>query len=145
MPWLGTITVIGVVVLAALVVLFVKTRSKDLLEELMNKRRSTSLLVSRAEYVEGMERIPVALALTADTFYYENPDLEARFELDRIDEIEYDDELSTGRPISDGCRVLRLRSHGATFDFVLNSADCQKWMAALPARRVNEPSIRAAG
>ncbi|HWS70496.1 MAG TPA: hypothetical protein VN605_00200, partial [Thermoanaerobaculia bacterium] len=127
MPWLGTITVIGVVVLAALVILFVKTRSRDLLEELMNKRRGGSILVSRAEYVEGMERIPVALALTSDTFYYENPDLEARFELDRIDEIEYDDELSTGRPISDGCRVLRLRSHGTTFDFVLGTTDCQKW------------------
>ena len=146
MPWLGTITLVGVIVLAALVVLFVKTRSKDLLEELMNKRRGSSTLVSRAEYIEGMERIPVALALTPDTFYYENSDLEARFELDRIDEIEYDDELSTGRPISNGCRVLRLRSHGATFDFVLGSDDCRKWMAALPPRRVNEPhSIRAAG
>jgi hypothetical protein len=145
MPQLGTITIIGVIALAALIILFVKTRSKDLLDEMMNKRRGSSKLVSRAEYVEGMERIPVALALTADTFYYENPDLEARFELDRIEEIEYDDELSTGRPISNGCSVLRLRSHGTTFDFVLAAPDCEKWMAALPPRRINEPNIRAAG
>jgi hypothetical protein len=145
MPWLGPITVIGVVVLAALVILFIKTRSKDLLDDIMNKRRAGSTIVSRAEYVEGMERIPVSLALTADTFYYENPDLEARFELSRIEEIEYDDELSTGRPISNGCSVLRLRSHGTTFDFVLSAPDCQRWMAALPPRRINEPSIRAAG
>jgi len=143
MPWLGTFTVVGLVVLAALVILFLKARSTDRLEDLMKKRRATSRLVSRAEYVEGMEHIPVVLALTTDTFYYENSDLDARFELDRIEEIEYDDELATGHSVAHGCRVLRLRSHGTAFDFVLSPEDCQKWTVALPPRRINEPTARA--
>jgi hypothetical protein len=138
MPWLGTITTVGVIALVALVVLFVKTRNKDLLDEMMKKRSGTSRLVTRATYVEGMESIPVALALTDDTFYYENPDLEARFELSRIDEIEYDDELATGKTLDHGCRALRLRSHGAMFEFILDPADCQKWQATLPPRRFDQ-------
>jgi len=130
MPSVGLITVVGLVVLAALIVLFVRTRSSDLLEEIMNKRRNTSKLVSRADYVEGLERMPVALALTDDTFYYENPDFQALFELRTIDEIEYDDELATGRQVEQGCRALRLRSHGTTFEFVLAPDVCAKWMAA---------------
>ena len=133
---LETVTVVGLVVLAALVIVFLKTRSKDLLAEIVEKKKATSKIVKRAEYVEGLERIPVALSLAGDTFYYENPDLQASFDLAMIDEIEYDDELSTGRPVEEGCRVLRLRSHGTTFDFILEPADCEKWMAVLPARRL---------
>ena len=143
MPWVGTVTVVGLVVLAALIVLFIRTRSKDLLEDLMNKRRASSKLVSRAEYVEGMERIPVALALTDQMFYYENPDFQALFDLAMIDEIEYDDELATGRHLEHGCRALRLRSHGTTFDFVLAPDVCAKWMAALPPRRADEARAKA--
>ena len=143
MPSVGIITVVGLVVLAALIVLFVRTRSKDLLDEILNKRRNTSKLVSRADYIEGLERMPVALALTDDTFYYENPDFQALFELRTIDEIEYDDELATGRPVEHGCRALRLRSHGTTFEFVLAPDVCAKWMAALPPRRANEERAKA--
>ena len=46
------------------------------------------------------EQIPVALSLSADTLYYENPDMEASFELSRLDEIEYADELATGRDVT---------------------------------------------
>lgn len=134
----GTVTVVGLVVLVGLIVLFMRTRSRDLIEELMNKRRASSKLVSRADYVEGLERIPVALALTEDTFYYENPDFNAMFELRMLDEIEYDDELATGRQVDHGCRALRIRSHGTTFEFILTPDVCAKWMAALPQHRANE-------
>ena len=134
----GTVTVVGLVVLVGLIVLFMRTRSRDLIDELMNKRRASSKLVSRADYVEGLERIPVALALTEDTFYYENPDFNAMFELRMLDEIEYDDELATGRQVDHGCRALRIRSHGTTFEFILAPDVCAKWMAALPQHRANE-------
>ncbi len=143
MPSLETITIIGLIVLAGLAILFVKTRSKDLVEDIMNKRRPTSRLVTRGDYVEGLEHISVALALTDDTFYYENPDLEARFDLSRIEEVEYSDELATGRSVSHGSSVLRLRSHGAAFEFVLGAPDYAKWQAALPARRINQSISQA--
>lgn len=129
---LATITVVGIIVLAVLIWLFVRTRSRDLLTSMMEKRRGSSRLVSRADYVEGMNHIPVALALTNDNFFYENTDLQASFELARIDDVEYDDELSTGSAVPQGCRALRLRSHGTTFEFIMPSAETSKWEAALP-------------
>ena len=127
-------TLAGVIVLAALVVVYLKMRQKDLLGAMMEKRRGSAKVVSRAEYIEGMEHIPVAMALTEDTFYYENPDLDASFELNRIDEVEYADDLSTGNNLPANCRVLRLRSHGTTFEFVMEKLDAQKWQTALPSR-----------
>lgn len=126
--------VVGLIVVAVLISVYLKLRQKDVLDVHLAKHRNSSKLVSRAEYVEGPELIPVALALTETAFYYENNDLEASFDLDRIDEIEYDDDLATGRSLHGGCRVLRLRSHGAVFEFVLDKADCDKWAASLPAR-----------
>lgn len=144
MPELATVTLVGLVVLAVLVVIFVKVRQKDLIGAIMEKRRASSKLVSRADYVEGVEKIPVALSLTEDSLYYENPDLDASFELNRIEEIEYSDDLSTGRSHDAQYDVLRLRSHGATFEFLLEKPEWKKWMAALPPRRIGgEPSARA--
>ena len=142
MPGLAAMTIGGVIVLAVLVVAFLKIRRRDLLAAIVEKRRGTSKLVSRGEYVEGAETMPVALALTDDTFYYENPDLEASFELARIDEIEYADDLLTGKNHRDGCTVLRIRSHGQTFEFLIDKPDCQKWQTALPERRLG-PVARA--
>ena len=127
----------GVVVLAVLIFAFVKMRQKDALDAIMQKRKASSTLVTRAEYVEGVEKIPVALSISADSLYYENSDLEAMFELSRLDEIEYADELSTGKNLSAGAHVLRLRSHGTTFEFVLGQGDDAKWRAALPGRRLS--------
>ena len=143
MPWVPTVTVVGLVVLVALIVFFMKTRSKDLLAEIIEKKKPSSRIVTRAEYVEGLEKIPVSLSLGTDTFYYENPDLQASFDLAMIDEIEYDDELSTGRSVEHGCRVLRLRAHGASFDFILAPGDCEKWMAALPPKRFDDATRQA--
>lgn len=138
MPGLATLTVVGVIVLAVLVVVFLKVRQGDLLGAIMDKRRGSSKIVSRADYVEGAESIPVAVALTNDTFYYENPDLEASFELARIDEVEYADDLMTGKNHSADSRVLRLRSHGTTFEFLLGKAEAEKWQALLPPRTIGQ-------
>lgn len=137
MPSLATLTVVGVLVLIVLTVLFLRARRQDLLGAI-EKKRAGAKVISRADYVEGAETIPVVISLTSDTFHYENPDLEASFELARIDEIEYADDLMTGKSIHHGCRVLRLRSHGTTFEFVLSGQDCAKWMAALKPHRLDD-------
>jgi hypothetical protein len=136
MPWLGTVTVVGLVLLVALVVLFLRIRMKDLVEEYVKRRSADSRVCSRADFVEGMERIPVALALTHDTIYYESPDLQASLELQRIEEVEYDDETATGQSV-DG-KTLRLRSHGHTFEFVLDTDTARLWQTALPQHRMDE-------
>jgi hypothetical protein len=143
MPVLTTITVVGLVVLAGLVWLFMRTRQQDLIAGIMAKRKASSKLVVRADYVEGLEKMPVALSLTENAIYYQNPDMDASFDLKDIEEIEYDDELATGRSVPHGCHALRLRSHGHTFEFILQPADCQQWMAALPRHRADEPSAQA--
>ena len=138
---LTAVTVIGLVVLAALIWLFLKTRSKDLIEEMMVKRRASSRLVSRAEFLEGMEKINVALSLAADRICYENPDIDAYLELRHIEEIEYDDETATGHPIEG--RVLRLRSHGHSFEFLLDIPTARQWESMLLPRRADQGTAQA--
>lgn len=142
MPSVGIITVVGVVVLCALVYVFLQVRSKDLLDEYIKRRTATSRVCTRADLVEGLERIPVALALTDDTIYYENPDLQASLELKRIDEVEYDDETATGQSVVG--KALRLRSHGHTFEFVMDANTAKLWQTALPPHRMDEgPAAQA--
>lgn len=138
---LSTITIVGLVVLAALVWLFIRTRSKDLIEEMMAKRRATSRLVSRANFVEGAEQIPVAISLTADSVCYQNPDLDACLELKHIEEIEYDDETATGQAVHG--KVLRLRAHSQTFEFVLDLAAGRQWEATLAPKHFDEGTAKA--
>lgn len=139
---LETISLVGLVVVAALIFLFFRTRRYDQIAAMMEKRKQSSKLVSKADYATGVERMPVALALTADAVYYENPDLEASLELPRIDEVEYDDELTTGKSIEQGSRVLRIRSHGTPFEFVMSAADATRWQHALPPRQAGQPAAR---
>lgn len=139
----GILTVAGVVVLAVLVVVFLKMRQKDIIGALLEKRRGSSRLVTRADYVEGAELIPVAMALTSDALYYENTDLEASFDLNRLDEIEYADDLVTGKSHGEDTRVLRLRSHNATFEFLIEKAEARKWEAALPPRTLGSVTAHA--
>jgi hypothetical protein len=136
-------TVVGVLVVVGLVVMYLKMRQKDIIGALLEKRRASSRLVSRADYVEGRELIPVAMALTSDSLYYENTDLEASFELNRLDEIEYSDELMTGKNHRTDVRVLRLRSHGAAFEFLMSRPEAQKWEAALPPRTLGTVTAHA--
>jgi hypothetical protein len=134
MPSLGIVTVIGVVVLAVLIWFFIQLRGKDRIEEVLAKHRPSARVCSRACLLEGMEQIPVALVLTADTIYYENSDLQASIELPLIEEVEYDDETATGHTVAG--RVLRLRAHNHVFEFTLDLPTAKQWEAALPARRI---------
>jgi hypothetical protein len=138
---LTVVTIVGLAVLIALVWLLLRMRSKDQIEEMMAKRRPAARVVSRANFVEGLERIPVALSLLPDTICYENPDLDASLDLRQIEEIEYDNETSTGQVI-DG-NALRLRSHGHTFEFVLDPDSTGKWKAMLPAKRIGQGTAQA--
>lgn len=131
---LGTITVAGIVLAVGLIMLYAWLRKQDRLAEIVEKRRASSRLVSKAEFSSGMERIPVVMALTSEHLYYENSDLQADLELARIEETEYDDELTTGHQAPTGTRVLRVRSHGTAFEFVLPESEIAKWEGALPAR-----------
>ena len=139
---LETISLVGLVVVAALIFLFFRTRRHDQIAAMIEKRKGSSRIVSKADYATGVERMPVALALTADAVFYENPDLEASLELPRIDEVEYDDELTTGKSIEQGSRVLRIRSHGTPFEFVISAADATRWQQALPPRQQGQPAAR---
>jgi hypothetical protein len=138
---LTVVTIVGLVVLTALIWILMRMRSTDLLEERMARRRTSSRLVSRADLVEGMQRIPVSLALTNEAIYYENPDLDASLDLQHIEEVEYDNETATGQ-VLDG-NALRLRSHGHTFEFVLDPDSTGKWRAMLPARRLGQGTAQA--
>jgi hypothetical protein len=140
--------IIGIAVVLGAVVwgvwYFRQKRATGQLDQIARKKAEASKLVSKAELAEGINRIPVVLSLTDDSIYYENPDLDAQLELSRIEEIEYADELATGRSI-DGGRVLRLRSHGHAFEFVLDTKDARRWNDALPAHSFEGEHTRRAG
>ena len=68
--------------------------------------------------------------------------LEASLDLSRIDEVEYDDELTTGHQVESGSRVMRIRSHGTAFDFVLTSADASRWQQVLPSKQLGGQAAR---
>jgi hypothetical protein len=140
---LDVVTILGLLVVIVLAVVYFRFRSNDALEEMLKKRAATARLATTASFVEGAEQIPVALSLTDTSIFYENPDLEARIDLDRIEEVEYDDELSTAKDVKDG-RVLRLRSHGNTYEFILEEKMAQRFSALLPPHRLGEADpIRA--
>ena len=134
MTQLETMTVVGVVVLAILIWFYFRLRSKDYVEQVLAKNKASARVCSRACLLEGMEQIPVALALTADSINYENRDLQASIDLSDIEEVEYDDETATGHTIAG--KVLRLRAHNHVFEFTLDVASAKQWETALPARRV---------
>ena len=136
--WLPFLLFAGVGAIVAGIVMYVRKQRADQIATMMKKREAASRLVTRAEFAEGMERMPVALALTDTTLYYENPDFEASIDLADIDEVEYDDELAIGRSVANGCRVLRFRAHGNSFDFILQPGDCEKWMAVLAPHRMGD-------
>jgi hypothetical protein len=138
---LTVVTIVGLVVLAVLIWLYFRVRSKDLIEDMIARRSASAKLASRASFVEGLERIPVALSLVNDTICYENPDLEATLDLHHIEEVEYDDETATGQSV-DG-KALRLRSHGHTFEFVVDPETARKWQTVLPVRRLDQGTAHA--
>jgi hypothetical protein len=97
-------------------------------------------MVSPGELVDANHRVPVALAVSQSTFFYENADTAGSIDLDWVNEIEYDTELSTGAMVEGG-RVLRLRSHSQTFEFILPNDVVARWHMMLPPRRTPESSL----
>lgn len=135
---LGLITVIGVAALAFLVWFLYRKFAQDRIEEIIAKRKGTAKLAVPAHFVEANLRIPVALAVTDGSIFYENADLEARLDLANIEEVEYGTELFTGGEIHDG-RVLRLRAHGHAYEFIVDKVTGEKIEAILPAHHADEP------
>jgi hypothetical protein len=135
----------ALVVLALLGWSLVTRLAADRIQLFSDRRRSSSRLVSLGEFIDGSRHIPVALALTQSTFYYENSDMQACLDLHWIHEVEYEDELATGQTVAAG-KVLRLRCFSQTFEFVLPIDVVQRWQALLPPRRISDPAgLVAAG
>ena len=129
--------VIVVPVIAVLAWMLWKRFASDRLQIFSDRRRGSSQLVSRGEFVDGSLHLPVALALTDQAFYYENSDMQASLERQWIQEVEYDDELSTGQSVGDNT-VLRLRCFSQTFEFVLPAPSVPQWKSFLPPHRMSE-------
>jgi hypothetical protein len=106
----------------------------DRIAELNERRRTTSRLVSRGEFVDGNRHLAVALAVTQSTFFYENSDMQGSLDLQWVREIEYDTALATGATVAGG-KVLRLRSDSQTFEFVVPNDVVARWHLMMPARR----------
>jgi hypothetical protein len=114
----------------------------DRIGEFNERRRATSRLVSRGEFVDGNRHLAVALAVTQSTFFYENSDMQASLDLQWVREIEYDTELATGSEVPGG-KILRMRSDSQTFEFVLPNDVVPRWHLMLPPRRALEPMVAA--
>lgn len=134
---MGWMTVAAVVVIALLGWNLYRRFATDRIAAFNERRREGSKIVGRGEFVDGNRHLDVALALTKTTLFYENSDMEASIDLQWVREIEYDTELATGLAIENG-RVLRLRSHSQTFEFVLPQDLVTRWYMQLPPRRAKE-------
>lgn len=132
MPWLLIAAVIAVAFLGWILV---RSFRSDRLEAFNVKRRPASRMVGRGEYVDGNRHLAVALAVTQETFFYENADMEASIDLQWVREIEYDTELATGTVPAHG-KVLRIRSNSQTFEFVLPEDMVARWHMMVPPRRL---------
>ncbi len=135
---LGLITIVGVAALAVLVWLLYRRFSQDKIEELIAKRKGDARVALPAEFVEANERIPVALAVTDQSIFYENADLEARLDLANIEEVEYASDLFTGQEVTHG-RVLRLRAHGHSYEFIVDKVDGERIESILPRHTADQP------
>ena len=140
---MGWMTVAAVVVIALLGWNLYRRFATDRIAAFNERRRPESKIVGRGEFVDGNRHLDVALALTKTTLFYENSDMEASIDLQWVREIEYDTELATGLAIADG-RVLRLRSHSQTFEFVLPRDLVTRWYMQLPPRRAKDSATPAA-
>ena len=102
--------------------------------EVNRQRTSSSRLVGRGELVDGQHSTPVALALTENAFYFESAREKESLDLEWVQEVEYDDELSNGRH-PENQQVLRLRCFGREFEFLIPEDVAPEWQAQLPSRR----------
>jgi hypothetical protein len=137
LPWLS---LVAVIVVGFLGWNLFRRFNEDRLAALNEKRRGTSRVVGRGELVDGNRHLEVALALTQETLFYENADMEASIDLRWLREIEYDTELATGTTPPAG-QVLRLRSQSQTFEFVIPNDVVARWHTMLPPRRTPATAI----
>lgn len=128
--------VIVAAVVAVGVAMWLVNRRNSQFDALLARRKATARISTKAEFVDGRNHIPVALTLDPAQIYYENTDLEAALDIDRIDEIEYSSDLVTGEEPKG--KVLRLRTHGRAVEFVMPHAAAMQWSELLPARRMGE-------
>ncbi len=125
---------IAVVAVAALLWNLWSRMAEDGMQRLNDERRTSCRIVGRGELVDGKQHIPVAMALSTSTLYYENADLTASLDLVYVEEVEYADELITGQSVDRG-KVMRLRCFSKVFEFVIDAASAPRWEAVLPAVR----------
>jgi hypothetical protein len=126
---------LAVVAVALLSFSLFKRFSDDRFEALTARLRGSSQLVSRGELVDGDRHLDVAMALTESSFIYESADGQASFDRQWIQEVEYENQLSTGKSVGSGT-VLRLRCFSKTFEFVLSQQVVREWESILPAHRM---------
>lgn len=126
--------VLAIAVLSALAWFYRRQRDNDRFEAVMSRRKLTASICSRAQWIEGGNAIPVALALEPQRLSYENVDLDASIDLDQIDEVEYGSDLVRGGTANGS--VLRVRSHGRAIEFVLDRAAAEQWSHSLPAHQM---------
>jgi hypothetical protein len=117
----------GVLAVSALVWRLRVAHVRDGFAELIRRRTSTARVSSMAELIDGGNHIPVALTLERSQIFYENSYLQAKLEIASLDEVEYDSEQGTGK------NILRLRTRGQSFQFVLDAAAASEWARLLPA------------
>ena len=126
-----------VIALAAVVYLgrnLAKRFDSDRFQQLMDRRRASSRLISRGELIDGSRHLQVALALGASVLYYESSDLQASLDLEWIEEVEYDDEVVSGHSIGPG-KILTIRCYSQAFVFLIPIATLPQWQTLLPAHR----------
>jgi len=136
MIWL---TIAALIAVAALGLNLYRRIGSDRIGNFNERRRASSRMVSRGEFVDGNRHLAVALAVTESTFFYENSDMQASLDLQWVREIEYDTELGTGLVVNGG-KVLRMRTSGQTFEFVLPNDVVPRWHMMLPPRVAMEPA-----
>jgi hypothetical protein len=137
MPSLNWMLFFELPLLALLVWLLAKVHAAGLLKGLVDGRRSSSRIVGRGELIDGNRHIPVALALSESTFFYENDDMKASLGLQYIREVEYEAESSTGAMV-DGGKILRFRCLSQVFEFLILGDEVARWEQILPAHRQGE-------
>lgn len=115
---------------------YTRLRAVDRMAAIVARRSGTAMLTSPAQLIDGQNHIAVALSLEPGRVSYGNDDLEASIDMQQIDEVEYGSDLVTGG-IADGA-VLRLRSHGRAFEFVLDAATAETWCHRLPPHRLDQ-------
>lgn len=113
-----------------------RMRSDDTFAGIMLRHRANARISSRADLIDGANRVPVALTLEPQRIFYENADLQADLDISGIEEVEYGSDLMTGK--TSGGSVLRLRAHGRAIEFVLEGVAAREWERFLPAHRMGE-------